>query len=77
MESMLECVIAGGPQHGDIRRLEWDAPGRMPQAILSIDGEMCIAAARRNGYSRLIYLHPSVTGAQIMTLLTAENDGSK
>lgn len=77
MESVWECVIAGGPQHGQIRRLEWDTPGRIPQAIVSVDGEMCVAAARRNGNSRLIFLHPSATGAQIMTLLTAQNDGVK
>lgn len=77
MESTWECVIAGGPQHGQIQRLEWDAPGRWPLAIASIDGELCVAAARRNGSSRFIYLHPSATGAQIMTLLTARNDEVK
>lgn len=77
MENTWECVIAGGPQHGHVRRLEWDVPGRVPQAIVSIDGEMCVAAARRNGNNRLIYLHPSATGAQIMTLLAAQNDNAK
>ena len=77
MANTWECVIAGGPQHGQVRRLERNVPGPWPQVIASIEGEMCVAAARRHGNNRFIYLHPSATGAQIMTLLKAQSDDMK
>jgi hypothetical protein len=71
MESTWECIIAGGPEHGHVCQLHWDAPGRYPKAIVSVDGQVCTPAARRNGGNRFIFLHPHATGAQFLTLLLA------
>lgn len=71
MENILECVIAGGPQHGRTCRLHGDAPGHVPATILSVDGQICTMAARKKGPNRFIFLHPQATGAQFLTLLMA------
>lgn len=74
MAPVFECVIAGGPQHGVICRCRWDSRRSAPLAIISKDGQLCIAAARkRNGAARsqFILLHPQATGEQFLTLLAA------
>jgi hypothetical protein len=72
MEQIVECLIAGGPQHGAVRRQLWDP--RYPQlpAIASGDGRLCIAAARRPAgpsNNRFLLLHPHATGAQILAMV--------
>lgn len=74
MAPIFECIIAGGPQHGQVCRRRWDSRCSMPQAVISDDGELCIAAARTHGNpsrTRFILLHPNATGEQFLTLLAA------
>lgn len=74
MTPLFECIIAGGPQHGQICRRRWDSRRSSPLAVISDDGELCIAAARkrsRHARTRFILLHPNATGEQFLTLLAA------
>ncbi|WNL44143.1 hypothetical protein RKE25_11955 [Dyella sp. BiH032] len=78
MEQIVECLIAGGPQHGLMRRQLWDPDHPAPPVLAADDGELCSAAARRPAgpsNNRFLLLHPRATGAQIiamMTVLTAQ-----
>ena len=72
MEQVVECLIAGGPQHGVVRRQLWDPRYPMPPVVASGDGEVCIAAACRpagSGGNRFLLLHPRATGAQIRSMM--------
>jgi hypothetical protein len=72
MEQIVECIIAGGPQHGTIRRQWWDSNYSAPLALATDDGQVCLAAARRatdSLRSRFILLHPLATGQQFMAAL--------
>jgi hypothetical protein len=72
MEQVVECLIAGGPQHGEVRRQLWDPRYSVPPVVASVDGEVCIAAACRpagSGSNRFLLLHPRATGAQIRSMM--------
>jgi hypothetical protein len=72
MEQVIECLIAGGPQHGVVRRQLWDPQYPVPPVVASGDGEVCIAAACRpagSGSNRFLLLHPRATGAQIRSMM--------
>lgn len=74
MTPTIECIIAGGPQHGLVCRRPWDSRGSTPLAVVSADGQLCIAAARKHSdaaRTRFILLHPQATGEQFLTLLAA------
>lgn len=68
--TFLECIIAGGPQHGMVYRRPLDAGHPTPLAVVTDDGELCTPAARKYG-SRVVLLHPRATGAQFLTILAA------
>jgi hypothetical protein len=72
MEQIVECLIAGGPQHGVVRRQLWDPRHPLTPALASGDGKVCTAAARRPAgpYSnRFLLLHPHATGQQILAMM--------
>jgi len=72
MEQIVECLIAGGPQHGLMRRQLWDPQFPTPPAVASGDGEVCIAAAFRPvhvGRNLFLLLHPRATGPQILAMM--------
>jgi hypothetical protein len=74
MEQIIECIIAGGPQHGLVRRQLWDSEYSAMPVLSTIDGQICIAAAHRpvgngNGTPCYILLHPKATGEQFRDLL--------
>ncbi len=72
MELIVECLIAGGPQHGQVRRQLWDPRFPQPPAVASGDGKVCTAAARSpvNGWgNRFLLLHPQATGSQILAMM--------
>ncbi|WP_081500702.1 hypothetical protein [Dyella japonica] len=72
MEEIVECLIAGGPQHGLKRRQLWDPQCAGPPVLASDDGEVCTAAARRPsryGSSCFLLLHPRATGQQILAMM--------
>ena len=74
MASIIECIIAGGPQHGSVSRRRWDGHRGTPLAVIGEDGLLCIAAARKHSNAdrtRFILLHPQATGEQFLTLLAA------
>ena len=74
MTPIIECIIAGGPQHGLVCRRRWDGHGSTPLAVTGDDGQLCLAAARRRSdvtRTRFILLHPQATGEQFLTLLAA------
>jgi hypothetical protein len=73
MRQFVECIIAGGPEHGLIRRQLWDA-GQAPQPMLSTqDGKVCSVAASRTagipGCRFLLLLHPQASGRQFIDML--------
>ena len=70
----IECIIAGGPQHGLVCRRPWDSRRSTPLSVVGADGQLCIAAARKHSEAartRFILLHPQATGEQFLTLLAA------
>lgn len=72
MEQIVECLIAGGPQHGVVRRQLWDPRHPLTPALAAGDGKVCTAAARRPAgpYSnRFLLLHPQATGQQILAMM--------
>ncbi|GLQ92037.1 hypothetical protein [Dyella acidisoli] len=72
MEQIVECLIAGGPQHGLVRRQLWDPEYPGPPVVATGDGAVCIAAACRPsgpGNNRFLLLHPRATGAQILSMI--------
>lgn len=72
MEQIVECLIAGGPQHGLVRLQLWDPQYPAPPVVASGDGEICICAASRHTNpegSRYLLLHPRATGAQILSMM--------
>lgn len=72
MEQVVECLIAGGPHHGAVRRQLWDPRYAQLPAIASGDGNVCVAAARRPAgpsTNRFLLLHPHATGAQILAMV--------
>lgn len=74
MESIIEYVIVGGPQHGTVRRHPAPSVPAAAIAIASIDGALCRAGARRRptpSATRLLLLHPQATGEQFRSLLAA------
>lgn len=80
MEQIIECIIAGGPQHGLVRRQLWDSEYSAMPVLAATDGQICIAAAHRpvgNGNGRgtpcYILLHPQATGEQFRDLLATLN----
>ncbi len=76
MEQLVECIVVGGPQHGLVSRQFWDSQSPMPLALVTDDGEACVAAAsRRPGTAgdRIILLHPAATGQQLTGMLTGLN----
>jgi hypothetical protein len=73
MEQIVECLIAGGPQHGVMRRQLWDPQYPIPPVLASGDGEVCIAAACRHASAhnnRFLLLHPDATGPQILAMMS-------
>lgn len=74
MDQIFECVIAGGPQHGQVCQRIRAVPHAAPPAIFANDGHLCRAAARKHygtSCTRIILLHPQATGAQFLTMLAA------
>ena len=72
MEQIVECLIAGGPQHGVVRLQLWDPQYPAPLVLASEDGEVCTAAACRQAGregSRFLLLHPRATGKQILAMM--------
>lgn len=75
MSTVIEYVIAGGPQHGLV--CPHPAPGvdAGSFAVASRDGQLCRVAARRASRTcqgtRVILLHPQATGEQFRTVLAA------
>jgi hypothetical protein len=72
MEQIVECLIAGGPQHGLVRRQLWDPQYRAAPVLASGDGEVCTAAAFRPvcpGRNLFLLLHPRATGQQILAMM--------
>jgi hypothetical protein len=72
MEQIVECLIAGGPQHGLMRRQLWDPKYPVPPVVAAGDGEVCTAAAFRPvhpGCNLFLLLHPHATGAQILAMM--------
>lgn len=74
MEQIIKCIIAGGPQHGQVRRQLWDSAHAAPVVLATDDGKVCIAAARRPTVAEgkcFILLHPQATGEQFTAMLAA------
>lgn len=76
MEQIIECIIAGGPQHGLVRRQLWDSEYSAMPVLATRDGQICIAAAHRPAGAQsdcFILLHPQATGEQFTDLLASVN----
>ena len=73
MEQIVECLIAGGPQHGLVRRQLWDPHYPAPPVLASGDGQVCTAVACRaagSGSNRFLLVHPRATGSQILAMMS-------
>lgn len=74
MEQIIECIIAGGPQHGEVHYQQWDSAHGATVTLTVDDGELCIAAAQGpttpHGKS-FILLHPLAASGQLAGLLAA------
>jgi hypothetical protein len=76
MEQIVECLIAGGPQHGVLRRQLWDPRYPAPPVLASGDGNVCAAAACRQmgpDGNRFLLVHPRATGSQILAMMSRLN----
>lgn len=74
METVIEYVIVGGPQHGMTCRHPLPSLPADAIAIASKDGQLCRAGARRHTRgpsTRMLLLHPKATGEQFRTMLAA------
>lgn len=74
MDTVIEYVIVGGPQHGLVCAPPSPDLDAGVIAIASRDGQLCRAAARRRSRSagtRMLLLHPQATGEQFRTMLAA------
>lgn len=72
MQQIVQCLIAGGPEHGLMRRQLWDPQCATTPTLTSGDGEVCAAAACRpscNGSNCFLLLHPGATGQQILAMM--------
>lgn len=72
MEQIVECLIAGGPQHGLVRQQLWDPQYSAPPVLASGDGAVYAAAAHRpaaTGSNRFLLVHPRATGSQILAMM--------
>lgn len=76
MEQIVECLIAGGPQHGLMRRQLWDPQYPAPPVMASGDGKVCTTAACRHtspDNNRFLLLHPQATGPEILAMMSRLN----
>lgn len=73
MSGLIECVIAGGPQHGVSFLLAADNQGDWPLRVKCADGHACVLAGRRSSElaTRLVFLHPSASGKEFLSMLVA------
>lgn len=72
MKQRIECVVVGGPQHGLIIDQLLDSEHPAPLALVTDDGEQCVAAAlgpAGTAGNRVILLHPWATGRQLLGVL--------
>lgn len=72
MEKIIECIIAGGPQHGESHYQQWNPECTGPVTLTVDDGAVCIAAAHGpanpHGPSYIL-LHPLAVSGQLAALL--------
>jgi len=77
MSNQIECIVAGGPQHGSIFQHQLDNPNTLPPVIRTSDGSAYAAAARRVSLrdmrARCVLLHPGATGQQFLSMLAWAN----
>ena len=77
MSNQIECIVAGGPQHGSIFQRQVDNPTALPPVIRASDGCACAVAARRisrrDMRARCVLLHPRATGQQFLSMLALAN----
>lgn len=76
MHQFIECIIAGGPEHGLIRRQLWDTRQALPPVLSTQDGQVCnVAASRTSGSSgrRFLLLHPLASGREFIDMLAVLN----
>lgn len=76
MYQFIECIIAGGPEHGLIRRQLWDTRHALPPVLSMQDGQTCnVAACRTSGNSgrRFLLLHPLASGREFIDMLAVLN----
>lgn len=71
MPGFIECVVAGGPQHGAVfLRSHNDG---WPAGVECSDGYVCNVAACRPSkaalVTRLVFLHPLASGDQFLSML--------
>ncbi|GAB3784640.1 hypothetical protein [Dyella agri] len=77
MYQFIECIIAGGPEHGLIRRRLWDPRYALPPAMSTQDGQLCnVAASRTAGRSGrcFLLLHPLASGREFIDMLAVLNE---
>jgi hypothetical protein len=75
MSGFIECVVAGGPQHGAVFLRSHHDKGGWPVGVECSDGHICNVAACRPSrtalVTRLVFLHPLASGDQFLAVLGA------
>lgn len=77
MHQFIECIIAGGPEHGAIRRQLWDTRYDPPPVRSQQDGQICTVAACRTAGSTgrcFLLLHPLASGREFIDMLALLNE---
>ncbi|MBB6188003.1 hypothetical protein HDE77_002368 [Rhodanobacter sp. MP7CTX1] len=71
MDTFVDYIIAGGPNHGRVYCRPLDTRACTPLVVITADGQCCLPAARKQAGARLVLLHPEATGAQFRSILAA------
>lgn len=80
MNTTVECVLAGGPEHGLVLYLSAAARGAAAPTVIAADGQICRAAARRPSATcraRYVLAHPQASGRELLDALRVCGDAPR
>lgn len=73
MQTVIECIIAGGPEHGLVVFMRRDPDEAHPPTFRSMDGQLCRSVALRRSLccgTRYVLVHPAASGTQLRDILS-------
>ncbi|WP_049621013.1 hypothetical protein [Frateuria defendens] len=75
MQATYDCIIAGGPDHGQRVQVSARDPLYGHPVLVASDGQLCRAAARlhpQGARQRYVLAHPAASGAELLGVLAAQ-----